>query len=93
MSDCKNKPLKNSVFYDDVYYAPLKPNSKTIVAIKINNEHNGFKYDVVGSFDLSELPKSIQILIQNLQEKIETTRYKRKLNHLKKELNKISKKF
>ena len=87
----KNSPFKSFVFFNGIYYTPLAPSYKRIFAVTNNKEHNGFKYDVVGVFDVNELPKEVQDLIPILQKRVEMSRYNKKLNNLKKKLDRLNK--
>jgi hypothetical protein len=89
----KNSPFKNFAFSNGIYYTPLAPSYKRIFAVTNNKEHNGYKYDVVGVFDIDKLPKDVQDAIPVLQKKVEMSRYNKKLNNLKKKFDQLSKKF
>ena len=87
----ENSPFKNFIFSNGIYYTPLAFDSKRVLAVKNIKEHNGFKYEVVGVFDVNELPKDVQDLIPILQKKVEMSRYNKKLNNLKKKFDQLSK--
>ena len=103
MSNCEDKeynemkginedsPFKNFIFSNDVYYTPIAPDSRRVLAVKNYNGGGGFRYEVVGVFDINELPRDVQDLIPIIQKKVEMSRYNKKLNNLKKKLDRLSK--
>ena len=103
MSNCEDKeynemkginedsPFKNFIFSNDVYYTPIAPDSRRVLAVKNYNGGGGFRYEVVGVFDINELPRYVQELIPILQAKVEKSRYKKKLSRLQKRINQLSK--
>lgn len=90
----KNSPFRNFAFFDGIYYTPLAFDSKRVLAVKNIKEHNGFKYEVVGVFDVDELPKDVQDLIPILQKTVDKIRYNKRLTNIKrKKMREIKKKI
>lgn len=87
----ENSLFKSFVFFNGIYYKPLTPHYKRIFAVKNIKGHSRFKYEVVGVFDVNELPKEVQDLIPILQKRVEMSRYNKKLNNLKKKLDRLNK--